>query len=47
MNLSPLWVAALREGGHEVQHWSQVGDSRAPDRTLDLLHGSQKSGFEH
>jgi predicted nuclease of predicted toxin-antitoxin system len=31
MNLSPLWVDALRQGGHEANHWSQVGDPRATD----------------
>jgi predicted nuclease of predicted toxin-antitoxin system len=34
MNLSPLWVEALRQGGHDAVHWSQVGDPGAPDRVL-------------
>ena len=31
MNLSPQWVPLLRDAGHDAQHWSQVGDPRAPD----------------
>jgi hypothetical protein len=34
MNLSPLWVEVLRQGGWEAIHWSQVGDPRAPDETV-------------
>ncbi len=34
MNLSPLWVEALRQGGHDAVHWSQVGDPREQDRVL-------------
>jgi predicted nuclease of predicted toxin-antitoxin system len=31
MNLSPMWVAALTEAGHETAHWSAVGAVGAPD----------------
>jgi predicted nuclease of predicted toxin-antitoxin system len=34
MNLSPLWVDALRQGGHEADHWSLVGDPRATDAEI-------------
>ncbi len=34
MNLSPLWVEQLSRAGFEAVHWSNVGDPRAPDRTL-------------
>lgn len=31
MNLSPDWVAVLREAGWETAHWSTLGDPRAAD----------------
>ena len=31
MNLSPDWVAALRERGWAAEHWSRIGDPKAPD----------------
>ena len=34
MNLSPRWVPVLKEAGFEAIHWSDVGDPRAPDRTI-------------
>lgn len=34
MNLSPVWVTALREEGWEAVHWSEVGDPRAPDDVI-------------
>jgi len=34
MNLSPLLVDFLGQQGHEVVHWSAVGDPRAADRTI-------------
>ncbi len=34
VNLSPLWVEALREGGIEAAHWTAIGDPRAKDREL-------------
>jgi predicted nuclease of predicted toxin-antitoxin system len=34
MNLSPPWVDALDDGGFDAVHWSTVGESDAPDRTL-------------
>jgi predicted nuclease of predicted toxin-antitoxin system len=34
MNLSPRWVAALKEAGVEASHWSTVGASTAPDEEV-------------
>lgn len=34
MNLSPEWVDVLRSNGYEAQHWSTVGDPRAPDYVI-------------
>lgn len=31
MNLTPRWVAALAEAGHEAVHWSSVGPIGAAD----------------
>jgi predicted nuclease of predicted toxin-antitoxin system len=36
MNLSPAWVAFLRQAGFEAVHWSEVGRSDASDRELML-----------
>ncbi|VAX06640.1 hypothetical protein MNBD_GAMMA26-414 [hydrothermal vent metagenome] len=34
MNLSPLLVCLLGQHGHEVVHWSDIGDPRTADRTI-------------
>ncbi len=34
MNLSPRWVALLREAGWEAEHWSVVGKHNAPDSEI-------------
>lgn len=34
MNLSPDWVPVLRNAGHDVVHWSTVGDPGASDRVI-------------
>jgi predicted nuclease of predicted toxin-antitoxin system len=34
MNLSPRWIVALRGAGVEAEHWSEVGDPRAPDEKI-------------
>ncbi len=34
MNLSPLWVPFLTDHGFEAVHWSNVGESRAPDSEI-------------
>jgi predicted nuclease of predicted toxin-antitoxin system len=39
MNLSPRWVNFLAAAGHEADHWIDVGEPNAPDRTiLDHAH---------
>lgn len=34
MNLGPDWVAHLSGSGHDVVHWSSVGDPRAKDADI-------------
>ncbi len=34
MNLSPSWVERLRAAGWEAEHWSRLGNPRAPDREV-------------
>ena len=34
MNLSPEWVAVLKEAGWEAVHWSKVGNPRAADSEI-------------
>lgn len=34
MNLSPDWCRVFERNGWEAVHWSEVGDPRAPDRTI-------------
>ena len=34
MNLSPDLAPALAAHGHDVVHWSHVGDARAPDESV-------------
>ena len=34
MNLSPAWVASLRDAGFESVHWSEVGKASASDETV-------------
>ena len=34
MNLSPMWVGALQEGGIEAVHWSTVGSGSSPDKEI-------------
>ena len=34
MNLSPDWVAVLKEAGWEAVHWSKVGNPRAADSEI-------------
>src|ERR1041385_733998 len=34
MNLSPDWVAVLRQGGWEAVHWSTIGNPRAEDSEI-------------
>ena len=34
MNLSPRWIAVLRNAGFEATHWSDVGVSTASDNDI-------------
>ena len=34
MNLSPDWVALLRQNGFEAVHWSAIGANDAPDAEI-------------
>ena len=34
MNLSPALAGLLSNSGHEVVHWSEIGNYRAPDVTI-------------
>lgn len=34
INLSPEWVSALEEAGHQAVHWAHVGNPSAPDCEL-------------
>ena len=43
MNLSPVWVDALRSAGFEAHHWSTVGDGHAPDQ--ETFDWASRSGF--
>ena len=40
MNLSPRWVASLRDAGHVAEHWSTVGAQNASDQQL-LEHAAR------
>lgn len=42
MNLTPAWVTYLSDAGHEVQHWSSVGDPDAAD--VVILEFARSSG---
>jgi predicted nuclease of predicted toxin-antitoxin system len=42
VNLSPLWAAFLCGHGHEAQHWTAIGDARAPDR--EIMEWARESG---
>lgn len=43
MNLSPDWVRVLREGGHEVVHWSEIGAPRATDK--EIFEWAGRNGY--
>ena len=34
MNLSPQWVALLRDAGWAAEHWSRIGRADAPDSEI-------------
>jgi predicted nuclease of predicted toxin-antitoxin system len=37
MELTPRWVDALTESGHEAVHWSAIGLHNAPDSAISSL----------
>jgi predicted nuclease of predicted toxin-antitoxin system len=37
MNLSPLWLAALRDAGFEVAHWVAIGSANDADEKIMLF----------
>ena len=41
MNLSPVWAEYLRHAGIEAEHWSSIGDVRAPDRLI-MAHARER-----
>jgi len=43
MNLSPLWVQLLADAGHEVVHWSMIGEPNASDR--EIMAWARSNGF--
>ena len=43
MNLSPLWVAFLRERGFAAVHWSSVGPATAPD--TEIIDYARRNAF--
>jgi predicted nuclease of predicted toxin-antitoxin system len=34
VNLSAVWVAYLKERGHDTAHWSSIGEHNASDREI-------------
>jgi predicted nuclease of predicted toxin-antitoxin system len=40
MNLSPRWVQTLERNQFEAEHWSHVGDPKAPDAEL-MAHAAR------
>lgn len=48
MNLSPLWVDVLRQGGIDAIHWWTVDDPRAADREImDWAVSNDRVVFTH
>jgi predicted nuclease of predicted toxin-antitoxin system len=43
MNLSPIGVSVLEEGGHAAIHWSTIGSSSAPDH--EILAWAKTKGY--
>lgn len=48
MNLSPDWVTVLSAAGHDVVHWSSVGNIRAEDpQIMARARQEQRVVFTH
>lgn len=43
MNLSPTWVAVLKEAGFEAVHWSAVGELNVSDR--EIMAWARSNGY--
>ena len=43
MSLTPEWVGVLRRAGWHANHWSEVGDPRAPDSAI--LGWARENGY--
>lgn len=43
MNLSPLWLATLKDAGFEAEHWSAVGAADAPD--VEIMRYAKTNGY--
>ena len=43
MNLSPEWVAVLKQAGWEAIHWSKVGSHRADDS--EIMAWARQNGY--
>ena len=43
MNLSPSWIPYLGSHGHEVKHWSNIGDITAPDS--EIMEWARNNGY--
>jgi predicted nuclease of predicted toxin-antitoxin system len=43
MNLSPDWVAVLKQAGWEAVHWSNVGNPRAADS--EIMAWAKQHGY--
>ena len=48
MNLSPEWVKIFERNGFKAEHWSNVGDPGASDRTImDWARANRYTLFTH
>ncbi len=43
MNLSPEWLSVLKAAGHEVVHWSDIGEQSARDN--EILSWAKLRGY--
>ena len=43
MNLSPAWISFLGTHGHEVKHWSDIGNICAPD--TEIMEWARENGY--
>lgn len=43
MNLSPDWVQVLRQAGWDAEHWSRIGNPKAPDQ--EIMEWARSNGW--